>query len=193
MSVTHHPIGTIRVYPFEAPDDTQWTPDRASLPLPPPVRAFAPPDAPIESVVYMHPRRHVNVYLPTLLPGIGYSEISSYTAPFTSTQSADKPFHTSEDVRVHIMSLMAGPQRDSLGYGHSYGSRMQRYGGYGAMSAGNAGSYTAVVANRTLVEQAERARRDFKGEEFHVQWTDWGPQNTRWFTERLSREWLRWA
>ena len=90
------------------------------------------------------------------------------------------------------MSLVAGPQRDSLGYGHSYGSRMPRYG-YGGMNAGKAGSYTAVVANRTLVEQAERARRDFKGEEFHVQWTDWGPQNTRWFTERLSREWLRWA
>lgn len=172
-----HPSGAIKVYPFKAPGDTQWTLDRVVAPLPPPNQAFASLDSPI----CMEPRRCAILSFPSLTPSTVYSEISSDTAPFTTSHDAGKLFHTSEDVRVHLMSVRTKPQRrmNTIPYNWQSGKMIS--------------SYTVIVANRILLEQAERARSVFKGEELHVRWDEWGPQNTRWLSGPYDRAWLRWA
>ncbi len=104
--------------------------------------------------------------LPELQEEFHYSLISTHTAPFVAHVPANKSFYTSEDARVHIMSVAIEAVR----------------------GAGFTRSYTIAVPNRVLLRYAEipikLASRKFS-------WEEWGPANTRWLEEGHSYAWLR--
>ncbi|KLO10377.1 hypothetical protein SCHPADRAFT_832626 [Schizopora paradoxa] len=107
--------------------------------------------------------------LPELEKEFRYSLITTHTAPFVANVPANKPFYTSEDARVHIMSVSIEPARRN----------------------GLTRNYTIALPNRVLLRYVELAKANSDIQDQTLPWEIWGPANTRWMEETHTYAWLR--
>ncbi|THH03402.1 hypothetical protein EW145_g6285 [Phellinidium pouzarii] len=129
-----------------------------------------------------------DLLLPMLQPNNHYAEIHSHTAPFTANVPKGAPFGTSEDARIHVLSIVTLPAPPP----HSNSDSE-----LGVPPMGHPASFIVIVLNRILLKYAD-AQRDCalnlaRGVHLEVPWEDWGPRHTRWLNERSSHAWLRYV
>ena len=149
--------------------------------------------------------RCTTLLLPALQPNNHYAELSTHTAPFTANVPKGSPFTSSDDARVHVMSVLTQPTQPP----HSSSDSELGHG-----IGGHPASFAVIVLNRTLLKYADKnlerkdvnawkedapgvnrdksQRRKVKGDgSVEVPWDEWGPRNTRWFSERSTHAWQR--
>lgn len=148
MVTSRSPVGALEIYTFRESEDAslkQWTWDSD------------------------HNRTFLD--FPELQEEYHYSLITTHTAPFVANVPANKPFYTSEDARVHIMSVAIEPVR----------------------RRGHARSYTVAIPNRILLRYAKlcKVTSTPSMRDRNIPWEIWGPANTRWVEETHSYAWLR--
>ncbi|KAI5114812.1 hypothetical protein M0805_005347, partial [Coniferiporia weirii] len=129
--------------------------------------------------------------LPTLQPNNHYAELSAHTAPFTANAPKGSPFASSDDARIHVLSVVTQPAPPP----HSNSDSE-----VGVPPTGHAASFVVIVLNRILLKYAHAHMQRGGGAnttrpcaQMDVPWEEWGPRNTRWFHERSSHAWLRYV
>ncbi|KAL5513947.1 hypothetical protein ACEPAG_2708 [Sanghuangporus baumii] len=156
--------------------------------------------------------RCTTLLLPALQPNNHYAELSTHTAPFSARVPNGLPFASSEDARVHVMSVLTQPAQPP----HSSSDSELGHG-----VGGHPASFVVILMNRALLKYADKnlERIDAKTEEkgrmeddtsiisrnksqrrkpksdgsVEVPWDEWGPRNTRWFSERSTHAWQRYV
>lgn len=110
----------------------------------------------------------VSLLLPELKEHTRYDNFTSHTAPFTAHIPEGKPFYTSEESRIHVMTIKTISRPGS--------------------TVSHMGDFVIIVPNRVLLKYANGS---MSGTEFL--WEEWGPRNTCWFQERYVPAWMRYV
>ncbi|EJC99542.1 uncharacterized protein FOMMEDRAFT_142765 [Fomitiporia mediterranea MF3/22] len=165
MMTSRFPQGSIKVYTFRTPNGRE----------------------PLCGPAKLSDLRCTTLYLPPLQPNNHYAELSTHTSPFTARIPAGVPFATSEDVRVHVMSVLTQPTQPP----HSSSDSE-----LGNTATGHAASFVVVMLNRALLKYADRNLASSESgyqKNVDMSWDEWGPRNTRWFSERSTHAWQRYV
>lgn len=162
MVTNRYPRGSINVYAFRNPNSN----DISSTPM------------------AMSSLKCASLLLPALQPNNQYAELSSHTSPFTGSIEPGTPFVSSEEARVHVLSVTTQPSQPA----HSNSDSELSVG-----PPGRAASFVVVVLNRALVKYIDRAIASTSRGDLEVVWEEWGPRNSRWLPERSCYAWQRFA
>ena len=160
--------GSIEIYTFSGDVDTLNTRDTSSSSSSSPSGASTstPAFAPFVSLAARRLATRVAVLLlPPTHPGQDVRRALTHSGPFVARATPGRPFETSEDVRVHMLTL-------------HYGDR--------------AGMFIMFVLNRFLLSLVPPGASS-QGDYPHVvkPWEEWGPENTRVFEWMAHFPWLR--
>lgn len=198
MTTCRIPSGSIKVYTFR---DLPNSPTAMTEPLAPeyvPIPARAK-DLPCTTLL-----------LPTLQRGALYTELDAHTAPFVAHVPAHSPWYPSEDVRLHVLSVIIQPMPDPIRANtasdtpnsHAASpivSNEEVAEGTAPPLIRASASYIVVLQNKVLLRYADAQRNaDEKTEDgegrpkpSEVLWEEWGPTHSRWLQEQSSNAWLR--
>lgn len=124
----------------------------------------------------------VSLLLPALQPNNQYAEFNSHTSPFTGHVQKGTPFISSEDARIHVLSVTTQPSQPP----HSNSDSELAIG-----PPGRAASFVVIVLNRVMLKYIDKALASSSPGVTEVVWEEWGPRNTRWLPERSSYAWQR--
>lgn len=123
-----------------------------------------------------------SLLLPALQASNQYAIISSHTSPFTSQVPKGTPFASSEDARIHVLSVTTRPSQPTRSNSDSELS---------VAPPGRAASFVVVVLNKILLKYSSLASGPSSPVLTEIPWEEWGPRNTRWLPERSSHAWQR--
>ncbi|KAI0682113.1 hypothetical protein C8T65DRAFT_301266 [Cerioporus squamosus] len=160
--------GSIELYTFSGDEDALISPSGSSS-SPSTPTPFSPPLAPQLQLPFFSARRLPTRVAELLLPptklGRDVRKAFTHSGPFVGRPTPGRPFETSPDARVHMLTLHYGD---------------------------HAGMFNLFVLNRfflSLVPASVGSRENYTAVVKH--WDEWGAENTRMFEWSVHFHWLR--